>query len=78
MAHSVLITTPMPTLDDIRRRLGLSEADENFVESLFASSPVRKPENLEFNPVSSSSALSGIKRSSAIVRKKTNRARKTT
>jgi len=77
MAHSVIITTPMPTLSDIRRRLSLSEADERFVDSLFVSNPVRKSENLAFKPIPSSSGPSSIKRSSAIVRKKTSRARNT-
>jgi hypothetical protein len=31
MAHSVIITTPMPTLDEIGKRLGLSKAEQESI-----------------------------------------------
>jgi hypothetical protein len=35
MAHSVTITTPRPTWEEVVRQYGLSEADQKFVTSLF-------------------------------------------
>jgi hypothetical protein len=34
MAHSVIITTPLPTLDEIGKRLGLSNAEQEYIISL--------------------------------------------
>jgi hypothetical protein len=34
MAHSVTITTPRPTFEEIVERLGVSRADRKFVENL--------------------------------------------
>jgi hypothetical protein len=31
MAHSVIITTPMPTLDEIGKELGLTRAEQDFL-----------------------------------------------
>jgi hypothetical protein len=34
MAHSVIITTPMPTLDELGRDLGLTKTQQKFIISL--------------------------------------------
>ena len=70
MAHSVIITTPMPTLDEIGKRLGLSKADQRFVASLFEKKNPRR------TPGYRASTKAGIRKSTSVTRKTKSRARK--
>jgi hypothetical protein len=70
MAHSVIITTPMPTLDEIGKRLGLSKADQRFVNSLFEKKNPQRTARFR------ASAKAGIRKSTGVTRKTKSSARK--
>jgi aspartyl-tRNA synthetase len=66
MAHSVTITTPRLTWDEIVQQYGLSKADQKFVASLFDEKTTRRS--------TANASMFETKRSSN--RKTKNRARK--
>jgi hypothetical protein len=79
MAHSVIITTPIPTWDETVERLGLSSADQKFVAGLFAEEGMKRSTMVAFKPrsASGSALVHRSKNGSGRVRKSESRARKT-
>jgi hypothetical protein len=79
MAHSVIITTPRLTLDEIVQQYGLSKADQRFVATLFDAEVSRQPSAYAFKPRAASSgpAKNGRKKAPGMARKSGSRARKT-
>jgi len=43
MAHSVIITTPMPTLDELGKELGLTRAEQKLIIRLVDEKTSRRP-----------------------------------
>ena len=78
MAHSVIITTPIPTWEETVERYGLSKADQKFVASLFEDKAKRRPTSYAFrSPAKSSGSVrSRTKKTSSMARKTKSRARK--
>ena len=77
MAHSVVITTPMPTLDELGKRLGLTEAQQESIIRIVdekisgrSRNAVRRTKSL-----SGRSAKTAAGRAESVARGKTNRAR---
>jgi len=79
MAHSVTITTPMPTWEETVERYRLSKADQKFVASLFDDEKPRLSTAYAFKPLAaaSKSAKGGTKKTSGVAGKSISRARKT-
>jgi len=79
MAHSVVITTPMPTWDETVERLGLSKADQRFVASLFENKSSRKAAGSAFRRRAATSrpAKNKTGKVSGLTGKTKSRARKT-
>ncbi len=79
MAHSVIVTTRIPTLDETVKRDGLSRADREFVKRLFDGKRPGRETDYAFRsqPASSKLPKNGRKKTSAIVRDTKTRARKT-
>ena len=77
MGHSVTITTPRLTWDEIVQQYGLSKADQKFVIRLVDEKVARRPSGAARKPRSASSKLAQIEteKSSGAARKKTSRAR---
>jgi hypothetical protein len=79
MAHSVIITTPMPTLDELGKNLRLTKAEQKFIIRLVDEKTSRRSTADAVNPQSASSRpkKNQIRQSSSIARKAKSRARKT-
>jgi hypothetical protein len=77
MAHSVIITTPMPTWDETVKTYGLTKADQKLVIRLVDEKLSRQPvaSARKLRSASSKSAQNGTGRSGGSVRKRTNRVR---
>jgi hypothetical protein len=77
MAHSVIVTTPMPTWDETVKTYGLTKADQKLVIRLVDEKLSRRPvgSTRKLRPASSKSAQNGTERTSGAVRKRTNRVR---
>jgi hypothetical protein len=80
MAHSVIITTPMPTWDETVERYGLSEAEQKFVIRLVDRKASRRSEgragtDRRIRSASLKSAQTGARKVGPTARKKINRAR---
>jgi aspartyl-tRNA synthetase len=77
MAHSVTITTPRLTWDEIVQQYGLSKADQKFVIRLVDEKVARRPFGAarKLRPASSKLAQTETQKTGGAVRKKTNRAR---
>lgn len=76
MAHSVTITTPMPTLDELGKELGLTKAEQKFIIRLVDEKGSRRSAANAFRNGASSSGLFETKSGSGAARKTKNRARK--
>ncbi len=78
MAHSVTITTPMPTLDELGKDLGLTKAEQKFIIRLVDEKTSRRSTAYPFKTRSVSSGLekSEKKKASSMARKTNGRARK--
>ena len=76
MAHSVTITTPMPTLDELGKELGLTKAEQEFIIRLVDEKGSRRSAAYAFRNRAASSGLFTTKRRSGAARKTKNRARK--
>ncbi len=78
MAHSVIITTPMPTWEETVELYGLSKADQKFVASLFDKKTPRRSTSYAFKrpTVSLDTPKNVTKKSSSMARKPKSRARK--
>jgi hypothetical protein len=63
MPHSVILTTPMPTWEEIAQTYRLSKAERKFVEGLFDSKSSKQPATATAR-VSLSNAKQGKKRGS--------------
>jgi hypothetical protein len=77
MAHSVTITTPMPTLDEIGKRLGLSKAEQESIIRMVDEKGFgrRAASARKGTSASSMSARTGARGSVTLARKKNARAR---
>lgn len=76
MAHSVIITTPMPTLDEIGQRLGLSKAERESLIRLVEEKATRRSK-AAVRKATSASRGAGSRRAGVSVKRKANRARAT-
>jgi aspartyl-tRNA synthetase len=77
MGHSVTITTPRLTWDEIVQQYGLSKADQKFVIRLVDEKVTRRPAGAtrKLRSASSKSAQTEAQKNGGAARKKTNRAR---
>jgi menaquinone-dependent protoporphyrinogen IX oxidase len=78
MAHSVTITTPMPTLDELGKDLRLTKAEQNFIIRLVDRKASRRSAAYAIKTLAASPkpAKATTKKASGMVRKKNDRARK--
>jgi len=78
MAHSVTITTPMPTLDELGKDLGLTKAEQKFIISLVDKKVPKRSQTYAFKTRSTSSGMAknGSKKVSNMTRKTNGSARK--
>lgn len=78
MAHSVILTTPIPTLEETFEHYGLSKADRRFVTGLFNGKNARRPATLATKARSGSIRVTMFeaKKASGRARKTRSRARK--
>jgi hypothetical protein len=79
MAHSAIITTPMPTLDELGERLGLSKAKQKYLIRLVDEKGSRRSTSYAFKTLvpSSKSEKNGTKKAFGMARKTKSSARKT-
>jgi hypothetical protein len=75
MAHSVILTTPIPTWEETAERYGLSKADRRFVASLFGDKGSRRSTASKARSASIRVKTNNAKKSSGRVRKTRSRAR---
>jgi len=75
MAHSVILTTPIPTWEETAQRYGLSKADRRFVASLFGDKGSRQSTASKARSSSIRVKASNAKKSWGRVRKTRSRAR---
>ena len=75
MARSVIIKTPMPTLDELGKKLGLTKAKQRFLIRLVDEKSSRRPTSYAFRGLSGS-VKKETKRVMRTERKTTSRARK--
>jgi len=75
MAHSVILTTPIPTWEETAERYGLSKADKKLVARLFVDKDFRRSTASKARSASIRVKTSNAKKSSSRVRKTSSRAR---